>query len=229
MAAQQNFRTSFNGFNREDVVHYIEYLNSKHTAEVNQLKSEVEFLRGKVAQETVEAPKPVDNDPIIEQQAARIRELFDQNKILAEELEKLQAEKDELEGQLSEAVAAGTIIEDQLNTAIAEKGELNDRLEAAKQQQTSFKSRMEEELAAYRRAERAERMAKERANQMYSQANGVIADATVKVDEAAAQISELSETVMAQLQLLQLAVAGSTSALKEAAATMYTIHPETEE
>ena len=30
MAAPQNFRSAFNGFNREDVVHYLEYLNSKH-------------------------------------------------------------------------------------------------------------------------------------------------------------------------------------------------------
>ena len=44
MPAPQNFRSAFNGFNREDVVHYIEYLNSKHTGAVNQLKSENQTL-----------------------------------------------------------------------------------------------------------------------------------------------------------------------------------------
>ena len=48
MAASQNFRSAFNGFNREDVVHYIEYLNAKHTAEVNQLQSELDFLNTKL-------------------------------------------------------------------------------------------------------------------------------------------------------------------------------------
>ena len=37
MSAPQNFRTSFNGFNREDVVHYLEYLNSRHQAQVDML------------------------------------------------------------------------------------------------------------------------------------------------------------------------------------------------
>ena len=31
MASSQNFRTAFNGFNREDVVHYLEYINTKRT------------------------------------------------------------------------------------------------------------------------------------------------------------------------------------------------------
>ena len=39
-----NFRSAFNGFHREDVVHYIEYLNAKHTTEVNQLNAELEQL-----------------------------------------------------------------------------------------------------------------------------------------------------------------------------------------
>ena len=45
MAETHRFRSALGGFNREDVVHYIEYLNTKHTAQVNQLASENEFLR----------------------------------------------------------------------------------------------------------------------------------------------------------------------------------------
>ena len=48
MAAQQNFRSAFNGFNREDVVHYLEFINAKHTAQVNQLTAENEELREKL-------------------------------------------------------------------------------------------------------------------------------------------------------------------------------------
>ena len=40
MAEFQKFRSSLGGFNREDVVHYIEYINNKHAAQLNQLKNE---------------------------------------------------------------------------------------------------------------------------------------------------------------------------------------------
>lgn len=216
MAAQQNFRTAFNGFNREDVVHYIEYLNSKHTAEVNQLKSELDFLRNK---DNANAPE-ITAEP--EDLSARCA-------ALEEELEALRAEKNELDSQLSEAMDAGIEIEKQLNAALAEKDELAAKLESALNQQKDVESRSAQELEAYRRAERAERMAQERAQQMYRQANGVIADATVKVNEAAVQIGELSESVLAQLNQLQEAVAGSNAALKDAAAVMFSIRPETEE
>ena len=42
MAQLQNFRTAFNGFNREDVVHYLEYLNTRHQNQINQLTAEAE-------------------------------------------------------------------------------------------------------------------------------------------------------------------------------------------
>ena len=44
MANSQNFRSAFNGFNREDVVKYIEYLNGKHSADLNQLNAELERI-----------------------------------------------------------------------------------------------------------------------------------------------------------------------------------------
>ena len=48
MAAPQNFRTAFNGFHKEDVVRYLEYINSKHTNQINQLTAEAEELRQQV-------------------------------------------------------------------------------------------------------------------------------------------------------------------------------------
>ena len=50
MAEFQNFRSAFNGFNREDVVHYLEYLNSKHNNLVNQLSEEAENLRNRIGE-----------------------------------------------------------------------------------------------------------------------------------------------------------------------------------
>ncbi len=50
MAENMNFRRAFNGFNREDVVRYIEYMNSKNTFTVNQLKSENQTLLDELEQ-----------------------------------------------------------------------------------------------------------------------------------------------------------------------------------
>ena len=105
---------------------------------------------------------------------------------------------------------------------------LQTELDAAQNQQNSFQSRMEEELESYRRAERTERLARQRAEQLYAQANGALGDATAKVDEAASQIGQLSDRVITQLTELQNAVFGSKQALRDAAATMYTIRPTTD-
>ena len=190
---QLNFRSAFNGFNREDVVHYIEYLNSKHSADLTQLNSELDYLRNR----QVELPAPApEQEEIIAQQAARIRELFDRCTALEQELEAVKEEKARLSAQLETA-----------------------------QQQTITKSRADDELETYRRAERMERYARERAEQLYRQANGVLSDATAQVDDAAGHVAEVADRVIAQLTELQEALAGSKQTMRDAAASMYTIRP----
>ena len=49
MAATQRFRAAFNGFNREDVVNYIEYLNNRHTAQIEQLNNQLQEAKGAVS------------------------------------------------------------------------------------------------------------------------------------------------------------------------------------
>ena len=184
--AQQTFRTALNGFNRDDVVHYIEFLNAQHSAEVARLQSELEFLRGntKPAAPAEEKVEPCQYDDLIEQQAARIRELFD-----------LCKEKDARIAQL----------------------------ESAPQTKSA-----DDELEAYRRAERTERLARERAEQVQRQANAVLADATAKVDEAAALIEQMALQVSGQLGCFQSAVDNTKAALRDAVATMGTIRPESD-
>ena len=82
-----------------------------------------------------------------------------------------------------------------------------------------------EELEAYRRAERTERMARERSELIYHQVNGVLAEATAKVDGVASEISTMADQVMQQLNQLQTAVSGSKQALQDAVSTMYAIKP----
>ena len=202
---QMNFRSSINGFNRDDVVHYIEYLNTKHTAEINQMNSELDYLR-------TQQPATVSSDleETIAQQASRIRELFDRCKQLEQELAAAQEEKALLIQQNEQITAARAA---------------TPAIPAPVSASAAYRSRAEDELEAYRRAERAERLARERAELLCRQANSALADATIKVDDAARQVSQMSDRVISQLTELQNAVAGSKQALRDAAATMYTIRP----
>ena len=189
MTAMQNFRSAFNGFNREDVVRYIEYINSRHTTEVNQLKSELDLLQNRM-----------ERVPDVEALAAEIARVRAQRDQLLEMVSQLE----EQVAQLEEQVAAPAPVE-------------------AAAPASAFSA--EQELEAYRRAERMERVARERAEQVYHQANAALADATVKVDAAALEISRMSDAVLTQLNGLQAAVNSSKQALTEASETMYTIRP----
>ena len=182
MASAQNFRAAFNGFNREDVVHYIEYLNSKHTGALNQLKSDNQTLTDEL--------EALRSKPDMAEECAQLRE---ENQELHAQVEELTAQIEELTKQLEEA--------------------------------QQFTPLADEELEAYRRAEKAERTARERARQIYCQATGALADATTQVDDAAEHFKILSQRISEQLSELQATVDRSKNALQGAAATMYTIRP----
>ena len=87
----------------------------------------------------------------------------------------------------------------------------------------------EQELEAYRRAERVERVAKERAEQIYAQANGVLAEATLKAESASAHIGAIADQVSNQLKEYQDSVLETKATFQEAVATLYAIKPKTEE
>lgn len=198
MADMQNFRSALGGFNREDVVHYIEYLNRKNTNLVNQLRSENQEIQAELSalrsagQEVPQNEAPTDA-------AARIAAL-----------------EEEISG---------------LNAAAAEKdrtiSELNAQISALTQQlQNTAPSMAQQELEAYRRAERTERAARERSQQIYRQTAAALAEATTLVDGNAQQFEKIAEQINAQLQLLQASVSDSKQALQDAASAMYAIQPE---
>lgn len=178
MATFQNFRSALNGFNREDVVHYIELVNNKHTAQVNQLNTEIQTLQAELAQ-----------------------------------LRTQQEGSADCAAQLEEALSRCAAMEAELSQA-------REQLE-----QAMNRPQTDSELEAYRRAERAERIANDRVTQLYDQANGILAEATVRADEAATHISQLADSIVSQLPQLQAALVESKNALKDTAAAMYAIHP----
>lgn len=174
MATAKNFRSAFNGFNRQDVVHYIEYINNQHNAQIAQLNTQLQAAR--------ESLSNGGQDPD-----------------LLAQLEEARAKCAELEATVAKLQA---------------------------QQPAAAKT--DEELEAYRRAERAERMAQTRSQQIYNQANAALADACLKVDAATAQIGTIADQVTAQLRQYQEAVDGTKASFQEAAAAMYAIRPEEE-
>lgn len=191
MATTLNFRSALGGFNREDVIQYIEYTNSKHANQVNQLMGEAEELRRKLEQ----ASAVHDLTETVAQLTAQLEEAAARQAVLEQENANLTAENEKLKNAQSEAAA----------NAISAM-----------------------ELEAYRRAEQAERNAKARADQIYQQAAGTIAQATTQVDEAAALFRKIADQVGEQMTLLQSAVDDSKNALLDAAATMYSIRPDAE-
>lgn len=178
MAAFQNFRSALNGFNREDVVRYIEFINNKHNTLVNQLNTEIQALQAQL--DALHASNSAQDDL-----AAQLEEVQAQNGALLQEV-------DELRLQLEQAAT---------------------------------RPQTDSELEAYRRAERAERIAKERVSQLYAQANGLLADATVRADEAVAEISGLTNQVCEQLSQLQSALSAGANTIRDTAAAMYAIKP----
>lgn len=199
MAAAQNFRSAFNGFNREDVVHYLEYLNAKHSSQLNQLTAENEALR-----------KQVDALPELESQ-----------QLLVSSLEEKCAE---LTRQLAETQSRCTGLEQQLEAAQAQCAELQ-QAQPAEAPEPVLSPSASDELEAYRRAERIEREARERAELVYFQATSVLTEASAKVDGISADITEMADKVMTQLTQLQVAVSSSKQALQDASSIMGAIRP----
>lgn len=211
-----NFRSAFNGFNREDVIKYLEYLNSKHAGTYNQLTGEMQLLRQKLENVSSE----------------EVAELQEQCSALEDKLAAAQAElevKAQLEEKCRDLEQENERLQEQLLkvTADLEKTE-QERAEAAQKAQ-ELEAKASQELEAYRRAERAERIARERADQIYRMTDGTLSAATAQVDAAAKQMDSVAESMLEQMNVLMAAVSGSRQAMNEAAQSLYKLRPEAEE
>lgn len=180
MEQPTQFRSSLNGFNRQDVVRYMEFVNNKHAAQVAQLTNELEYLRGK--QDTLDA--------------GRVSQL----------------EKDLSAAQLENA---------SLRQRIAELEKQLAGQSAAAPAPAAAPS--ESELEAYRRAERVERVARERAKQLAQQAAQALDEAGAQAEEAAAQIAQVSSRLSEQLAHLQDAMDSGRRTLRETVGAVQTL------
>ena len=217
MASTQNFRSALNGFNRDDVIHYLEYSNGKHEQEVAQLNEQIAELQVELEQAQSLTPADAEtNDELIR----RIAELEQENEELRNqpaapapsENEELELLRLELEDRSNEIAS--------LKETIAQLSTQQDVHE-----QAAPVSSTEEELAAYRRAERTERLAQNRAAQLYELANSVLADSASQLDSAMDDLKKVTDDTMNQIQTLKLAVAASKDVFADAKASLIGIRP----
>lgn len=207
MAVPQNFRSAFNGFNREDVVDYISYITTKHETEVNELRGEIDTLSKDLEAVRSESGSQEDLEQENAEQKAQIEALEQENEAQKEQIAQLQ---EQLEAQKEQ------LAQNQTSTSPA--------AEKKPERVPSWN----EELNAYRRAESTERRARERVARMYDKANGVLAEASTQLGTSAGDLGTLAEEVQKNLEIFRQALDESCQVLADAAVSLGTIRPEEE-
>ena len=182
------FRTALQGFNRTDVVNFIESTTAAHEASLHQLQME----NSRLEQQLMEANQYIEE--------------------LHQTIAMMQAE-------------ASVPVEEEPALALPP---LEDPLPAvAPVVQNDFE---EMELAAYRRAEQAERKAKERAADLYRQIDEVIAKTNDKLELDDKALTRLTADLSANISTLQQTMAKIRSTMDESTLFMKKMHlPLTDE
>jgi len=179
MAAPQNFRNAFNGFHKEDVVQYLEYINSKHNNQVNQLMAEAAELREQLEKHC--APD--------EEQLALIEQLQQERDTLAAQLEVVNARNAELEDQL-EKLREAAEPQEPVNTMASSESEAYRRAE-----RTEREAKERAELVYFQ------------ANSVLSEATGrvdtISGEITEMADHVMSQLTQLQMLVSSSKQALQ--------------------------
>lgn len=182
-ATNFSFRSAFNGFNRSDVVEYIERVS----------------LENEKAQ----------------------RQLRDENTRLQTELDETKAALSDTLARLMEAEAAAKEPSPAAAQAVSPEEEMpitEAMLDEASVGSPQASEIAELELAAYRRAEAAERAAHRRAAKIYDQVCVSFAETTQQLADSDNDLRNLGETLQQNLQALSQAIAAlqcTFDALKE--------------
>lgn len=136
---------------------------------------------------------------------------------------------EQLNNQLSAALARPSDAELQARLEEAESRiqELEKALEG-KEIPSEGSSCTQQELEAYRRAEKVERQANERAKFIYEKAHAVLADATAQAESASAHIGAVADQVTEQLKEYQQSVQGTKETFQQAVAALHELRPEEE-
>lgn len=141
MPATQRFRSAFHGFNREDVVNYIEYLNNQYTAQIQQLNNQLQEARGTVSGD-VAAELRAQLDAALERCAELEAQLASRKDVASRELEAYRRAEEAERKAVARANAIYGQAQDALdNAATMAETAVEDLCEAA--------ARTEQQLKAY--------------------------------------------------------------------------------
>ena len=202
MADFSKFRTAVSGFNRTDVVNYIESASIEHQKALRKLTDERDKLAAENARLQVELAG------------------------LQKRLEQAQADNDALSGQVNALAQEGSDLAEQLKKSEEARQELLIRpapqpeepaepapqpeepeTEAAPEEPAQEPSLTEKELTAYRRAEQTERNAAVRARRIYAQLSNLCEDARTRYMDSGEEIAALAADLSTGLSRLQDAFA----------------------
>ena len=203
------FRNALHGFNRDDVVSYIDSTAKQHEAELRQAQEKNLRLQRQLDEANqIIASLRASEDVQQELDAAkeRISRLLQDNEALAEQV-------NTLEEALANAPKEPEVPEVVTQDLTAPIPAIQEVLPV---EVAPSKDYTELELAAYRRAELAERVARERAADVYREVNAVFSHATSKMDGGRQDLEQMTRTIQADVNQLMNVLAGIRSAYDEA-------------
>ena len=193
---EMQFRSALNGFNREDVVAYIEKLTQEHETELAVLRERNAQLSHELEAANENLARLGDSQITQEEMEAareRIGQLLNENQALEDRVA-------ELEGSLSaneagETEAPADVTEQDLTAPIPEISEVLPADVAPSRDYTEM------ELAAYRRAELAERVARDRAADVYREISS-FQHADTRLGVGKADLAEMTKAVQSDVSQL---------------------------
>ena len=203
MADFSKFRTAVSGFNRTDVVNYIESTSVEHQKALRKLTDERDKLAAENARMQVElaglqqrlTQAQADNDALSEQLSSLAQEGFE----LAEQLK--------ISEQARQELLARPAPQPEQTSAVQEPQEAPDQPESEQPEPAQEPSLTEKELTAYRRAEQTERNAAVRARRIYTQLSNLCEDARTRYMDSGEEIAALASDLSTGLARLQDAFA----------------------
>ena len=209
---EHRFRSALHGFNREDVVAYIEASTREYEDEIQQLRGTNNRLNEQLAEASAQIEQMKEwADAARELEAARSR-----LEALQRENQDLHAQVAELEEQLENVAVAN---HQPQKEAIPIQPDLSEPIipvqAVVPEELSPAKDYAELELAAYRRAEIAERLAKERARDVYRKVQSVFGSASGKLDTSKADLDQLTQTIRENVSQLLLLLSGIRSSYED--------------
>lgn len=216
------FRTSFRGFNKEDVVTFIDIFTKEKETQVAALQAENEQLRTMLMWSAKKPEPPKEEKTAVDNVADGLEEAVADMPApdgidapidlpqVNEEVEHLQAELGALNERNSALLSEKELLEQRLNelsaqnsTLLSEKQTLTAALQKNENagQQTPDYSGLE--LAAYRRAEETERLARERANRIYAEIEEALNNGSKQSEIDTNELMKIAQSVNEDVARLQ--------------------------